>query len=197
MIRSAYNNIRSWRFRLGAHPLTHLNRPNRLSGVTGQLLAYFKSFQIRWYHLVISVLIALLLSPHARATSLPTVGITYKTYPKIKTLTAPPVAVQAKAEPIPVPEPVVPVVVAPVNTAPAGCGDNTYANFIYMHESGCRTNAINEIGACGIGQALPCSKMPCSLSDYACQNSFFTQYVNERYGGWAGAYSWWLGHSWY
>ena len=85
---------------------------------------------------------------------------------------------------------------APVvsNTAPAGCGDNTYANFIYMHESGCRTNAVNEIGACGIGQANPCGKMGCSLSDYACQNAFFTQYANDCYGSWYNAYIYWVNH---
>jgi hypothetical protein len=83
---------------------------------------------------------------------------------------------------------------APANGASAGCGDNSYANFIYMHESGCRTNAVNEIGACGIGQANPCSKMPCSLSDYACQNQFFTNYAMQRYGSWEAAYNYWVAH---
>lgn len=88
-----------------------------------------------------------------------------------------------------------------VETAPAAstsvCGDNSYANYIYMHESGCSTSAVNSIGACGIGQALPCSKMGCSLDDYACQNGFFTSYANAVYGGWYGAYEHWLEYSWW
>lgn len=90
--------------------------------------------------------------------------------------------------------PPAPVYKAPVvtNTAPSGCGDNTYANYIYMHESGCRTDAVNEIGACGIGQAYPCGKMGCSLSDYACQNAFFNNYAIQRYGSWEAAYYYWL-----
>lgn len=37
--------------------------------------------------------------------------------------------------------------------------------FIYLHESGNRPNAVNaSSGACGLGQALPCSKMPCLLA---------------------------------
>lgn len=83
------------------------------------------------------------------------------------------------------------------NGASASCGDNEFAAFIYRKESGCRTNAINEIGACGIGQALPCSKMPCSLSDYDCQNDFFTKYAMKRYGSWQGAYNFWLSHKWW
>lgn len=92
---------------------------------------------------------------------------------------------------------IAPVVQTPVNGAPSGCGDNFYANFIYSHESGCRTNAVNPIGACGVGQALPCSKMGCSLSDYACQDRFFTNYALSVYGSWANAYAHWLAHSWW
>lgn len=70
--------------------------------------------------------------------------------------------------------------------------------FIYMKESGNRTNAINpSSGACGLGQALPCSKMPCSLSDYACQDQFFTQYMINRYGTWENAKAFWLSHRWW
>lgn len=86
----------------------------------------------------------------------------------------------------------------PVYTASAvvsGCGDNAYANYIYMHESGCNPSAVNSIGCRGIGQACPGSKLPCG-ADYACQNAWFTNYAN-RYGGWAGAYAFWLAHSWW
>jgi hypothetical protein len=85
----------------------------------------------------------------------------------------------------------------PVIAAVNGCGDNTYANYIYMHESGCRTDAINEIGACGIGQALPCGKMGCGLGDYACQNAYFTNYAIQRYGSWASAYNFWVNNHWW
>ena len=92
-----------------------------------------------------------------------------------------------------------PIVATPVVVA--GCGDNSYANYIYMHESGCRLTAVNPIGACGIGQSLPCSKLSSSCPDwqtnYACQNAWFTDYVNRSYGGWLGAYNHWLQFSWY
>lgn len=98
-----------------------------------------------------------------------------------------------------------PVVQAPVVEKPrpitavvAGCGDNTYANYIYMHESGCNASAINAgSGACGIGQELPCGKSGCSLGDYACQNAFFTQYAIDRYGSWYNAYVFWTNNNWW
>lgn len=70
--------------------------------------------------------------------------------------------------------------------------------FIYARESGNNPGAVNaSSGACGLGQALPCSKMPCSLSDYACQDNFFTGYMLSRYGSWDNARSFWLAHSWW
>lgn len=79
----------------------------------------------------------------------------------------------------------------------SGCGDNFYANFIYMHESGCRTDAVNSKGCRGIGQACPGSKLPCSNSDYACQNAFFTKYAMDRYGSWEAAYNFWQANRWW
>lgn len=79
---------------------------------------------------------------------------------------------------------------------PTGCGDNSYAHFIYMHESGCNLNAVNAGGCRGLGQACPGAKLPCG-ADYACQNAWFTNYANQAYGGWAGAYAFWLAHSWW
>jgi hypothetical protein len=84
----------------------------------------------------------------------------------------------------------------PVAAAVAGCGDNTYANYIYMHESGCRPAAVNSIGCRGIGQACPGGKLPCG-ADYACQNAYFSNYAIQRYGSWANAYNFWLGHKWW
>ena len=69
---------------------------------------------------------------------------------------------------------------------------------IYAKESGGRTNAINaSSGACGLGQALPCSKMGCSLDDYACQDAFFTNYAIQRYGSWENAWAFWQRNSWW
>lgn len=70
--------------------------------------------------------------------------------------------------------------------------------FIYMHESGNNPHAINaSSGACGLGQALPCSKLPCSLDDYACQDNWFTNYAVQRYGSWEAAYNFWVAHNWW
>lgn len=77
------------------------------------------------------------------------------------------------------------------------CGDNVYANYIYMHESGCNTEAVNWLGCTGIGQSCPASKIAYCGTDYDCQNAWFTQYANAAYGGWAGAYGFWLQHSWW
>jgi hypothetical protein len=95
---------------------------------------------------------------------------------------------QAEApKPKPVPQPK-PVAVQGVTN----CGDNVYKQYIYQKESGCRTNAINSSsGACGIGQALPCSKLPCTLSDFACQDAWFSNYAIQRYGSWEAAYNFW------
>lgn len=77
--------------------------------------------------------------------------------------------------------------------------DNSDAKmFIYMKESGNNPNSINKSsGACGLGQALPCSKMGCALGDYACQDAFFTRYMLNRYGSWENAKAFWLQHLWW
>lgn len=83
-------------------------------------------------------------------------------------------------------------IVAPKASASGQCGDNDYAYKIYQGESSCRIDAVNSIGACGIGQSLPCSKLskvcPNWQSDYDCQNKFFTDYAMQ-YGSWEQAYN--------
>lgn len=71
--------------------------------------------------------------------------------------------------------------------------------FIYCHESGNSPGSINaKSGACGLGQALPCSKLPCSLSDYACQDTWFsTVYLARYHFSWAEAKAFWIAHSWW
>lgn len=91
--------------------------------------------------------------------------------------------------------------VEPVAAAPVVVSDNDGMAFIFAHESSNRPNAVNEIGACGLGQALPCSKLanvcPNWRTDIACQRSFFTDYANQRYGGWSQAKAFWQSHRWW
>ena len=83
-------------------------------------------------------------------------------------------------------------------TAYAATDPNTDKLYIYMRESGNNPGAINaSSGACGLGQALPCSKMPCSLTDYACQDNYFTGYALARYGSWSAARAFWDAHNWW
>lgn len=77
------------------------------------------------------------------------------------------------------------------------CGDNMYKQYIYSHESGCNTASVNSIGCAGIGQACPGSKLPCSLSDFACQDAYFTNYAISTYGSWEQAYNAWLRKGWW
>ena len=51
-------------------------------------------------------------------------------------------------------------------------------------------------GCYGIGQACPAGKLAYCGADYACQNAFFTAYAG-KYGGWAGAYAFWVAHGWW
>ena len=79
-----------------------------------------------------------------------------------------------------------------------GCNTgNQYKDFIYMKESGCSTTALNSIGCYGIGQACPSSKISHCGSDFSCQDAWFSNYATTKYGSWAGAYQFWLQHSWW
>lgn len=117
---------------------------------------------------------------------------------------------EAPVAPVDVPEPVAPiqdttpapmapveVIAAPAPVVVSGCGDNSMANYIYMHESGCNTGATNAGGCYGIGQDCNGAVRTECGADYACQNAFFTRYANARYGGWDGAYAFWLANSWW
>ena len=101
------------------------------------------------------------------------------------------------AQPVIEPEQPQPVEIPVVETPPTqGCGDNEYANYIYMHESNCSTRAINSIGCRGIGQSCPGDKLPCG-DDYVCQNEWFTNYALTRYGSWEAAYNFWRQNFWW
>lgn len=114
-----------------------------------------------------------------------------------KEVVAPPLTPKFEVKPAIITQPVVKVVTAPVR--PPVAVDNTDAKmFIYMHESGNNPYAVNKSsGACGLAQALPCSKMACALGDYACQDAWATNYMLNRYGTWENAKAFWLAHSWW
>lgn len=72
--------------------------------------------------------------------------------------------------------------------ASAGITDLANAHYLITKESNCNPYAINKSsGACGIGQALPCSKMKCEMGDGACQVKWMNDYVIGRYGSWQAA----------
>lgn len=92
---------------------------------------------------------------------------------------------------------------APVNgtcvewMSAAGIPVTTATTSLIIRESGCRPTALNpDSGACGIPQALPCSKLiavcPNWQNDPVCQLRWMNTYVANRYGTWESAYSTWL-----
>lgn len=108
-------------------------------------------------------------------------------------------------------KPTTPVVTAPTVTMSAdevkqlayamvcakwGCDQWTYVDFIVARESGWNPNALNKSsGACGLFQALPCSKM--GGTEINNQLNWGLSYIASRYGTPANAYSFWLAHHWY
>jgi len=70
-------------------------------------------------------------------------------------------------------------------------------DYIVIRESGWNPNAVNSNGgACGLGQQLPCGKWAGAWNDPVAALKAMNIYVN-KYGGWAGAVSFWKTHSWY
>lgn len=73
-----------------------------------------------------------------------------------------------------------------------------YADFMVQKESGWNPNAVNKSsGACGLAQALPCSKLGPNWSNPVVALNWMNSYVNGRYGGWEGAYAFWQKNRWY
>lgn len=65
-------------------------------------------------------------------------------------------------------------------------------------ESGWDMYAINQSsGACGLGQAYPCMKMGCELSDMKGQIDWLFGYIINRYGNPNNAWNFWLNHNYY
>jgi len=80
--------------------------------------------------------------------------------------------------------------------AQAGVTDVGSAITLINRESGCNPNAVNKSsGACGIPQALPCSKL--GTSDPVAQIRWMQDYVNRRYGSWANAVAHSNAKGWY
>lgn len=78
----------------------------------------------------------------------------------------------------------------------ASISDIETASILIAKESGCNPNAINpRSGACGIPQALPCSKM--GLIDPVGQLVWMQTYVYQRYGTWDAALAFHLRNGWY
>lgn len=69
---------------------------------------------------------------------------------------------------------------------------------LIMKESGCSVNAVNRSsGACGIPQALPCSKLGSARGNAVAEIQWMQNYVRSRYGGWQQALNFHYSHNWY
>lgn len=76
--------------------------------------------------------------------------------------------------------------------------DWAYVDFIAQRESGWNPNATNpSSGACGLIQALPCSKVPGSGYNPVDNLTWANGYAVNRYGSWAGAYAFWTANHWW
>lgn len=73
-----------------------------------------------------------------------------------------------------------------------------YVDYIVSKESGWNPNATNSSsGACGLVQALPCSKVPGNGYDPVDNLRWANGYATGRYGSWAGAYNFWNSNNWW
>lgn len=73
-----------------------------------------------------------------------------------------------------------------------------YVDFIVSKESGWNPNATNpSSGACGLVQALPCSKVPGNGYDPVDNLRWGNSYATARYGSWAAAYGFWTSNNWW
>lgn len=73
-----------------------------------------------------------------------------------------------------------------------------YVDYIVTRESGWNPNATNpSSGACGLVQALPCSKVPGGGYNPVANLQWANGYAVGRYGSWASAYSFWTANHWW
>ncbi|MBB5744308.1 hypothetical protein HD600_002805 [Microbacterium ginsengiterrae] len=77
-------------------------------------------------------------------------------------------------------------------------GDWGYVDYIVSKESGWNPNATNSSsGACGLVQALPCSKVPGNGYDPVDNLRWANGYATGRYGSWGAAYDFWITNHWW
>jgi soluble lytic murein transglycosylase-like protein len=73
-----------------------------------------------------------------------------------------------------------------------------YVDYIVSRESGWNPNATNKSsGACGLVQALPCSKVPGNGYDPVDNLRWGNGYAVGRYGSWQNAFAFWSGNHWW
>jgi hypothetical protein len=73
-----------------------------------------------------------------------------------------------------------------------------FVDYIVGRESGWNPNATNRSsGACGLVQALPCSKVPGNGYDPVDNLRWANGYATGRYGSWGGAYAFWTSNHWW
>lgn len=73
-----------------------------------------------------------------------------------------------------------------------------YADWLVQKESSWNPNAMNKAsGACGLAQALPCSKVPGNPLDPVDSLTWMNGYVIGRYGSWEGAVAHAKARGWY
>ena len=76
--------------------------------------------------------------------------------------------------------------------------DWTYVDHIVTRESNWNPSARNPYtGACGLAQVYPCSKIGSNWSDPVTSLKWQYNYVTHRYGGYQGAYNFWVRNRWY
>lgn len=69
---------------------------------------------------------------------------------------------------------------------------------LVMKESSWNPKAVNpSSGACGLAQALPCSKISGNWSDPVVALRWQKDYVARRYGSYAQAWEFWQKNNWY
>jgi len=77
-------------------------------------------------------------------------------------------------------------------------GDWGYVDYVVSRESGWNPNATNSSsGACGLVQALPCSKVPGNGYDPVDNLRWANGYATGRYGSWEGAVTFWKNNHWW
>ena len=85
-----------------------------------------------------------------------------------------------------------------MSAAGISAGDFYYADWLVTKESSWNPNAVNKSsGACGLAQALPCSKLGPNWNDPATALTWMATYVKNRYGSWYAAVQFHKANNWY